>query len=108
MWFERLRRPISQALGSFRSILKAAGTEIRPSYSSRTKKTLTGTYDGPLGQYNVTGTIKDNKAVFGFEFTNEDQKHKATYTATVESATRMTGTLEITDGPTGKWTATRK
>ena len=72
------------------------------------KENLTGTYDGPLGQYNVTGTVKDNKAVFGFEFTNEDQKHKATYTGTVESATRMTGSLEITDGPTGKWTATRK
>lgn len=72
------------------------------------KETLTGTYDGPLGQYNVTGTIKDNKAVFGFEFTNEDQKHKATYTATVESATRMTGSMEITDGPKGKWTATKK
>ena len=72
------------------------------------KDTLTGTYDGPLGQYNVTGTVKDNKAVFGFEFTNEDQKHKATYNGTVESATRMTGSLEITDGPTGKWTATKK
>ena len=72
------------------------------------KDTLTGTYDGPLGQYNVTGTVKDNKAVFGFEFTNEDQKHKATYSGTVESATRMTGGLEITDGPKGKWTATKK
>ncbi|HYV06722.1 MAG TPA: hypothetical protein VFB82_19160 [Blastocatellia bacterium] len=72
------------------------------------KETLTGTYDGPLGQYNVAGTINDNKAVFGFEFTNEDQKHKATYTGTVESATRMTGTLDITDGPKGKWTATKK
>lgn len=72
------------------------------------KETLTGTYDGPLGQYNVTGTIKDNKAVFGFEFTNEDQKHKATYTGTVESATRMTGSMEIADGPKGKWTATKK
>ena len=72
------------------------------------KETLTGTYDGPLGQYNVTGTVKDNKAVFGFEFTNEDQKHKATYTGTVESANRMTGSLEITDGPKGKWTAAKK
>jgi hypothetical protein len=72
------------------------------------KETLTGTYDGPLGQYNVTGTIKDNTAVFGFEFTNEDQKHKATYTGTVESATRMSGILDISDGPKGKWTAIRK
>lgn len=72
------------------------------------KEALSGSYDGPLGQFNITGTIKDNKAVFGFEFTNEDQKHKATYTGTVESVTKMSGILEITDGPKGKWTATKK
>ena len=80
-----------------------------PSFAfKQDKEKLTGSYDGPLGKYNITGTVKDNKAVFGFEFTNEDQKHKATYTGTIESATKMSGTLEITDGPTGKWTATKK
>jgi hypothetical protein len=72
------------------------------------KENLSGSYDGPLGQHNVTGTIKDNKAVFGFEFSNDGVSHKATYTAIVESATKMNGTLAITDGPTGKWTATKK
>ena len=72
------------------------------------KATLTGDYDGPLGQYKVTGTVKENTAVFGFEFTNEGETHKATYTGTIESATRMSGTMEITGGPKGKWTATRK
>jgi hypothetical protein len=72
------------------------------------KRTLAGSYDGPLGQYKVAGTIKENKAVFGFEFTNEGEAHKATYTGAIESATKMSGTLEITDGPKGKWTATRK
>jgi len=73
------------------------------------KESLNGTYEGPLGQYNVSGTIKDNKAVFGFEFTNDDAKRKATYTGTVESATKMSGTLDITpDGPKGKWTGTKK
>ena len=72
------------------------------------KEKLTGSYDGPLGQYNVTGTIKDNKAVFGFDFTNDGENHKATYTAAVESATKMSGTMEITNGPKGKWTATKK
>ena len=72
------------------------------------KDKLTGSYDGPLGQYNVAGTVKDNKAVFGFDFTNEGENHKATYTAAIESATKMSGTLEITDGPKGKWTATKK
>src|SRR5689334_20358866 len=62
------------------------------------KESLTGTYDGPVGQYDVSGTIKDNKAVFGFEFTNDDGKHKVTYTGTVESATKMSGTMEISEG----------
>jgi hypothetical protein len=73
------------------------------------KEKLTGTYDGPLGKYEVTGTVKDNKVVFGFEFTRESNKLKATYTGAIESATKMSGTMAITDGgPTGKWTATKK
>ena len=72
------------------------------------KEILTASYDGPLGQHKVTGTVKDNKAVFGFDFTIEGGSHKATYTGTIEEGPKMSGTLEITDGPTGKWTATRK
>ena len=70
--------------------------------------TLTGTYDGPLGPHKVTGVVKDNKAVFGFEFEREGATRKVTYTGVLESATKMTGTMEITpNGPKGKWTATR-
>jgi len=72
------------------------------------KESITGTYDGPLGKYDVTGSIKDNKATFGFEFENDGVKHKISYTGTLESATKMSGTMEITDGPKGKWTATKK
>jgi hypothetical protein len=72
------------------------------------KGDLTGTYDGPLGQYKVNGTVKDNKVVFGFEFSNEGQTLKATYTGTIESSSKMTGTVEFSGGPHGKWTATRK
>ena len=71
-------------------------------------ETLTGTYDGPLGQQKVSGSIKDNKAIFGFEFTNNGATNKATYTGTIESATKMTGTVEFTTGRKGKWTATKK
>jgi hypothetical protein len=72
------------------------------------KETLTGSYDGPLGQYNIAGTVKENKVVFGFDFTNEGETHKATYTGTIESGTKMSGTMEITGGPKGKWTANKK
>lgn len=72
------------------------------------KETLAGSYDGPLGKYNLAGTVKENKAVFGFEFTREGETYKATYTGTIESGTKMSGTLELTSGQKGKWTATRK
>ena len=72
------------------------------------KDILTGTYDGPIGQYKITGTVKDNKAVFGFEFTTEGVNNKAMYTGTIEEGSKMSGTMEITDGRKGKWTATRK
>jgi hypothetical protein len=75
---------------------------------TQTKEALTGSYEGPLGSYKVTGTIKDNKAVFGFEFSEDGQTRKAIYTGVVESATTMTGTLDLSGGPKGKWTATKK
>ena len=57
---------------------------------------LTGTYNGPLGEYKVTGTVTGSKAVFGFEFTGDGQTVKATYTGNIESSTKMTGTVEFT------------
>ena len=70
------------------------------------KDVLTGSYDGPLGQYKVTGTVMEKKAVFGFEFTADGETHKASYSGTIEGDAKMSGTMEITDGPKGKWTAT--
>lgn len=69
---------------------------------------LTGTYNGPLGEYKVTGTVTGAKAVFGFDFTRDGETGKATYTATIESPAKMTGTVEFTGGERGKWTATKK
>ena len=69
---------------------------------------ITGSYDGPLGQYKVTGTVKDRKAEFGFEFSRDGESLKATYTATIESSTKMTGTVDFSGATKGKWTATKK
>src|SRR5215510_12032225 len=69
---------------------------------------LAGTYNGPLGEYKVTGSVTGAKAVFGFEFTRDGESGKATYTATIDSPTKMTGTVEFTGGERGKWTATKK
>jgi hypothetical protein len=72
------------------------------------KGKLTGSYKGPLGEQQVTGTVTENKAVFGFEFTRDGNDLKATYTATIESAAKMTGIVEFSGGTRGKWTATKK
>lgn len=69
---------------------------------------LTGTYSGPLGEQKVTGTVKGDQAVFGFEAKQDDQTFKATYMGKIESPTKMTGTVEFSGGPKGKWTATKK
>jgi hypothetical protein len=73
---------------------------------------ISGTYSGPLGEHEVTGTIEGAKAVFGFEFSQEGENIKATYTAVIESATKMRGTVVFkTSGgekaASGDWTATK-
>lgn len=68
---------------------------------------LTGTLSGGLGEQQITGTVKGNKVVFGYEGKREGQTLKITYTGTIESPTKMTGTLEFPKGP-GTWTATKK
>jgi hypothetical protein len=69
---------------------------------------LTGTYDGPLGHQDVTGTVTGNKAVFGFQASQDGETVKLTYTGTIESQTKMSGTIEFSTGEKGKWTATKK
>lgn len=69
---------------------------------------LTGTQSGELGgDHDITGTVRGNRVVFGFEAIHKGQTLKFTYTGTIESATKMTGTLDMPKGP-GKWTAAKK
>src|SRR5262252_6699452 len=65
---------------------------------------LTGTYDGPLGHQDVTGTVTGNKAVFGFQVSQDGETVKVTYAATIDSQTKMSGTIELSSGEKGKWT----
>jgi hypothetical protein len=74
---------------------------------------LNGTYKGPLGEKRVTGKMTGDQAIFSFEFTQNGQDLKATYTARVESAGKMSGKVAFTtaegqDAGGGKWTASRK
>lgn len=73
---------------------------------------ISGTYNGPVGEHEVTGAIQGVKAIFGFEFSREGESVKATYTASVESATKMRGTVVFRasggeEVASGDWTATK-
>jgi hypothetical protein len=68
---------------------------------------LTGSQSGGLGEQQITGAVKGNKVVFGYEGKREGQTLKITYTGTIESLTKMSGTLQFPKGP-GTWTATKK
>ena len=69
---------------------------------------LTGNYSGPLGDLPVTGTVKGDTAVFGFEVSREGETIKATYTAKITGPARMNGTVEFGSQTRGKWTAIKK
>lgn len=76
-------------------------------------ETLTGTYKGPLGNRAVTGKATGEEAVFSFEFTQNGQALKATYTARIESTAKMSGKVVFTtadgqDAGGGKWRGSRK
>jgi len=68
---------------------------------------LTGDSSGfPKGK--ATGTVKGNKVEFSVESKNNSgESVRINYTGTIESPTKMSGTLKIPKGP-GTWTATKK
>src|SRR5262245_17053607 len=72
---------------------------------------LSGTYyDLKGGEHPVTGTVKGDQAVFNYELSASKQSMTVRYTGTIESPTKMTGSVEWIGGgvPPGKWTATKK
>jgi pimeloyl-ACP methyl ester carboxylesterase len=69
---------------------------------------LTGSYKGPFGEKNITGTIKGDRVLIEVEVIRDRRPVKATYTGTIESPARITGRLEYIDDPDhprGWWTA---
>src|SRR6266851_3064852 len=50
---------------------------------------LAGTYSGPVGEQKVEGTVDGDKAVFGFTVLTDGEARKFTYTAVLESPTKM-------------------
>jgi hypothetical protein len=90
-----------------------SGGQGTPAFAlKQTANKLAGTYKGPMGEQKVSGTVSGNKAEFWFEVDRDGGKMKATYTATVDSANKLTGTVKFTqdgaDAGGGKFTGVKK
>ena len=73
---------------------------------------LSGTYSGvgPVPEAAIIGAVKGNKVVFGWEMEgNRGTTFTVAFKGTIESATRMTGTVgNPLCGSGCEWTATKK
>jgi hypothetical protein len=75
----------------------------------QTGEKLTGDYSGPFGPRKVTGAVKGNKVVFGWEMEgNGGITFTVAFKGAIESATRMTGTVGPPFCRDCNWTATKK
>jgi hypothetical protein len=87
------------------------GTQGTPTFVFKQQgETVTGTVSNARGQQKISGTVKGDKAVFGFEVTRDGQPFKATYRGIIESPTKMTGTVDFSGALTGSgtWAAAKK
>ncbi len=75
---------------------------------------LSGNYNGSRGKHKFNGTVKGNKVVFSWEKPPDagpKPPPTVTFNGTIESPTKMTGTVEIPfckEGQKCKWTAIKK
>jgi hypothetical protein len=69
---------------------------------------LTGRYSGTFGEADITGTLKGKDITFSFSADVQGFALTSTYKGTVDTATTMKGTLEISQIGTGTFTATKK
>lgn len=71
---------------------------------------LTGTYDGPFGEQEVTGVVKGDTAHLEVSASGVGGSVKLTYEARIEGPSKMSGSItrnvngEVTPG---KWTAVK-
>ena len=69
---------------------------------------LTGHYTGTFGEAELTGTVKGNDIAFSFTADFQGTPLANSYKGTIENATSMKGTLEISGVGSGTFTAKKK
>lgn len=68
---------------------------------------LTGTYSGLFGKAELTGTVKGDRIEFVFTVSWEGQSIRCRYSGTIESPSRMKGTVEFGEMGSGSWTGVK-
>lgn len=87
---------------TFNVVLDAGGGS--PTFELKQEgEKLTGTYHGQLGEANVTGTVKGDKIDFSFG----GDAGVAKYSGTIESPTKMKGTVDYGELGKGTFTAAK-
>ena len=69
---------------------------------------ITGHYTGTFGEADLTGSVTGSDITFSFTADFQGMPLTSTYKGTIESATSMKGTLEITAVGAGTFTAKKK
>ena len=104
-------QPRSNISGTWLLTVDMGQTHGTPTVVLRQKGgVLTGTIANPRGQQMLTGTIDGRDATFAFEAVRDGQTVTGVYRGTVESRTKMSGTVDFTGALTGSgtWVATKK
>src|SRR5438477_3150 len=71
-------------------------------------KNITGTYSGQLGESALSGKVEGNKLEFSFEASPSGDKLLIKYAGTVDSDTKMSGSVDFGGQAKGKFSGTKK
>jgi len=69
---------------------------------------LTGSYSGALGEAKIRGTVKGDQITIEFDVEGGGQAAKIEYKGTIESDTKMKGTVKLGSFGEGTWTGARQ
>lgn len=69
---------------------------------------LTGHYSGLFGKADVAGAVTGNQVVFQFKASYGGQEFVVDYSGSIESPTKMKGSVRFGELGSGTWTAEKK
>lgn len=106
--FVLLALPLAAAdlTGHWKVQVDIAGNSGSPSFTFHQEgNKLTGTYNGLLGEAKVTGTVDGDKVRWEFKGNYDGNALNVVYSGTIESPTKMKGTVDLGGMADGTFTA---